>query len=417
MLKQCLMAVLLISITFTLYAKDYVITEFGVNADSTIINTQKIQSVIDMASQKGGGVIVIPKGVFLSGALFFKPNTTLKLMEGAVLKGSNIIDNYPLIPSRMEGKSIYYYAALINAYNVNNFSITGPGKIDGNGLEYWKEFWAYRKLRKEQNLPATNLDVHRPRLIFIWGCDNVLIKNVKLHNAGFWTTHLYQCTNVLIEGCDIRSPYQPVPAPSTDGVDIDVCKDVVIRNCYISVNDDGIAIKGGKGPTAHRLYENGIVENVLIEDCTFGFVHATLTMGSECLHAKNITIRNCKIDHDRTLLNMKMRPDTYQIYENIRVENITGKCRYLITMSPWKQFFNLEGTTEKPFGIVQNITIENSQLQCESIGIIRGNANDSIHNFILKNLDIKAKSEVLDTDYSEVVLENVKVNGANFSNK
>ncbi len=110
MLKQCLVTLLWISITFTLYAKDYVITQFGVNSDSTIINTQKIQSVIDMASQEGGGVIVIPKGVFQSGALFFKPKTTLKLMEGAVLKGSNDIDNYPLIPSSMEGKSIYHYA-------------------------------------------------------------------------------------------------------------------------------------------------------------------------------------------------------------------------------------------------------------------------------------------------------------------
>ncbi|MCW3787567.1 glycoside hydrolase family 28 protein [Plebeiibacterium sediminum] len=415
MIKQCLMTVVWIFVCFSIYAKNYVITDFGVVADSTILNTLKIQSVIDQASANGGGVIVIPKGVFYSGALFFKPNTTLKLEEGAVLKGSDHIDDYPLIPSRMEGKSIYYYAALINAYHIDDFSITGPGKIDGNGLEYWKAFWAYRKLRKEQDLPATNLDVHRPRLVFIWGCDHVLIKNVKLHNAGFWTTHLYQCTNVLIEGCDIRSPYQPVAAPSTDGVDIDVCKDVVVRNCYISVNDDGIAIKGGKGPTAHKLYENGIVENVLIEDCTFGFVHATLTMGSECLHAKNITIRNCKIDHDRTLLNMKMRPDTYQIYENIRVENITGRCRYLVTMRPWKQFFNMEGTSEKPFGMVQNIVIENCKLQCEHVGIIRGNANDSIHSFVLKDLDIQAKNEVLDTDYSEVQLENVKVNGVLFS--
>ncbi len=408
------MSLLAILISFSCYSKDYVITDFGVKSDSTFLNTKNIQKVIDKASLEGGGTIVIPKGVFYSGALFFKPNTSLRLEEGAVLKGSNEIKNYPLIPSRMEGKSIYYYAALINAYNVDGFSITGPGTIDGNGLEYWKEFWAYRKARKKLNLPATNLDVHRPRLVFIWGCDSVNIKNVKLHNAGFWTTHLYQCNHVLIDGCDIRTPYEPVPAPSTDGVDIDVCKDVVIRNCYISVNDDGIAIKGGKGPTANKLYENGTVEDILIEDCTFGFVHATLTMGSECIHAKNITIRNCKVDHDRTLLNMKMRPDTYQIYENIKVENITGRCRYIVTLRPWKQFFNLEGTNEKPYGIVRNIMIKNSELECQSIGIINGNSNDSISNFKFRDLKIEAKNNELDTDYSGVIMENVKVNGEYF---
>ncbi len=410
------LTVLVCLICYSAYSKDYIITDYGVKVDSTILCTNAIQKVINKAAEEGGGTIVIPKGVFHSGALFFKPNTKLKLEKGGVIKGSDEIKNYPLIPSRMEGKSIYYYAALINAYNVDGFSITGTGKIDGNGLEYWKEFWAYRDSMKTLKLTATNLDVHRPRLVFIWGCDNVIIKDVKLHNAGFWTTHLYQCNDVLIEGCDIRSPHNPVPAPSTDGVDIDMCKNVVVRSCYISVNDDGIAIKGGKGPIAHKLYENGIVENVLIEDCTFGFVHATLTMGSECIHAKNITIRNCKIDHDRTLLNLKMRPDTYQVYENINVENITGRCRYLVTLRPWKQFFNLEGTEEQPYAVVRNITIKDSDLECSNLGIIRGNSNDSISNINLINLNIKAKESKIDTDYSEVKFQSVKVNGKRFKN-
>ncbi len=412
------MRLLLIVVGFlfcvSIYSKEYVITEYGVKADSTILNTKIIQSVIDKAAEEGGGTIIIPKGVFYSGALFFRQNTSLRIEEGGVLKGSDNIENYPLIPSRMEGKSLYYYAALVNAYNVDGFSITGKGKIDGNGLKYWKQFWAYRDSMKVLKQTATNLDVHRPRLVFIWGCDNVTIKGVKLHNAGFWTTHLYQCNNVLIEDCDIRTPYEPVPAPSTDGVDIDMCRDVIVRGCYISVNDDGIAIKGGKGPTAHKLYENGIVENVLIEDCTFGFVHATLTMGSECIHAKNIVLRNCKIDHDRTLLNLKMRPDTYQTYEDITIENITGKCRYLVTLRPWKQFFNMEGTEELPYAVVKNVTIKNSQLECASLGIIRGNANDTIRNIILDNLIIQAKESKLDTDYKEVKLNNVKVNGKPF---
>lgn len=388
-------------------AKDYVVTDYGVINDSTLLNTQKIQEVIDLASVEGGGTIIIPKGVYLSGALFFKPKTNLKVEEGAVLKGSDDIANYPFIPSRMEGQSIYYYAALINAYNVDNFSIEGPGKIDGNGLKFWNAFWQRRK----ENAACTNLEVSRPRLLFIWGSDHVKIQNIKLHNAGFWTTHLYQCTDVLIEGCDIRSPHAPVKAPSTDGVDIDFCKNVVIRDCYIAVNDDGICIKGGKGPNAHELYENGITENVLVENCEFGFVHATLNLGSECIHAKNIVMRNCKVNHDQPLLRMKMRPDTYQVYEDITVENITGNCKSVLEIKPWKQFFNMDGKDEKPYAIVRNINISNVDVICETLGVFQGNPSDSVYNITLKNIKVQVKETEMNVPYENVSFENVKVNG------
>lgn len=392
-------------------SQDYVITDFGASTDSTKLNTQAIQSIIDKANDDGGGTIVIPKGVYLTGALFFKPKTKLRLLDGAVLKGSDDISNYPLIPSRMEGQSLMYYAALINAYYVDSFSIAGPGIIDGNGLKYWKAFWARRDSMSKIGKSATNLEVHRPRLLFIWGCNDVTIQNVKLHNSGFWTTHLYQCNNVLIDGCDIRSPYRPVPAPSTDGVDIDVCKKVTVRNCYISVNDDAVCIKGGKGPNAHKLPQNGIVEDVLVENCTFGDSHGTLTLGSECVHAKNITIRNCKMENNTPILRLKMRPDTYQLYENITVENITGSCGNIIEMLPWKQFFNMAGSNTKPFATVRNVTISKLNVQCKSFGVMQGNPLDVVSNFTFKNITATSISPALNTKYKGVKAEKVIVNG------
>ena len=259
----------------------------------------------------------------------------------------------------MEGQNLDYFVALINAYQVDNFKITGPGTINGNGLRFWKTFWAHRDSLRKINKESTNLEVYRPRLLFIWGCDNVTIQNIKLRNSGFWTTHLYQCTNVLMDNCDIRSPYRPIPAPSTDGIDIDVCKNVTIRNCYISVNDDAIAIKGGKGSNAQKLPGNGIIEDILIENCTFGSAHATVTIGSESIHARNIAIRNCKVDNNCPILNFKMRPDTYQIFENITVDNIKGTCGSIINIKPWTQFFNVRDSNQKPYGIVRNITMSN----------------------------------------------------------
>jgi polygalacturonase len=413
-MRKNILLIFLIVIAFTVKAQDYDITQLGVGKDSTKLNTLAIQNIIDRAEANGGGTVVIPKGVFLTGALFFKPKTKLRLLEGAMLKGSDEISNYPLIPSRMEGRSIYYYAALINAYHVDSFSITGPGIINGNGLKFWEYFWAYRDSTKKIGRSATNLEVHRPRLLFAWACNNVTIQNVKLHNSGFWTTHLYQCNNVLIENCDIRSPFKPVKAPSTDGIDIDVCKKVTIRKCYISVNDDAICIKGGKGPDAHQREENGVVEDILIEDCEFGESHGTLTLGSECIHAQNIIMRNCSMNHNTSILRLKMRPDTYQVYENIRIENIMGKCGTIISMAPWTQFYDMGGSSEKPYAIVRNISFLNINVQCKTFGAMEGNISDTVSNIVFK--DIKAMAETPDfkTKYTGIKIENVTVNGVPF---
>jgi polygalacturonase len=410
-MKNLLLLFSALVIVVTASSQDYVITNYGVTADSTQLNTQVIQSTIDRANENGGGTIVIPRGVYLTGALFFKPKTKLRLLEGAVLKGSDDINNYPLIPSRMEGQSLMYYAALINAYYVDSFSITGPGTINGNGLRFWKEFWSHRDSMTRIGKSSTNLEVHRPRLLFIWGCNNVTIQNVKLHNSGFWTTHLYECNNVLIDGCDIRAPFKPVPAPSSDGVDIDVCSKVTVRNCFISVNDDAVCVKGGKGPNAHQLPQNGPGEDILIENCTFGDSHGTLTLGSECIHANHITLRNCKMDNHAPILRLKMRPDTYQVYENIAIENITGSCGTIIEMLPWKQFFNLAGTNAKPFGTVRGITFSNINVKCRSFGIMDGNPLDKVSSVLFKNITANCDEAQLKTKYKSVKVQNVTVNG------
>lgn len=394
-------------------AKDYVVTDYGVEAgDSTKLQTAKLQAVIDRAEADGGGRVVVPKGTYLTGALFFKPGTKLHLEDGACIKGSDDIANFPLIPSRMEGRSIYYYAAVINAYHVDGFSITGHGTINGNGLKYWKEFWNLRKERAKIGQSCTNLEVHRPRLVFVWGCDSVHFDGVRLVNSAFWTNHFYQCRNILIENCHIQAPAKPIKAPSSDAIDLDVCSDVVIRGCYLDCNDDGVCVKGGKGVFAHKSIENGIVENILIENCTFGpALHGILTMGSECIHAKNIVLRNCKSMTECTILRLKMRPDTYQLYEDITVQNVTGTCGSVIEMKPWTQFFTLEGTNEHPYGVVRNILIENIDVECESLGTIAGNPDDKVNDVTLKNISIKAKNPSFTCAYPYVKFENVLING------
>lgn len=392
-------------------AQRYLITHYGVQTDSTRVQTKVIQAVIDEASSAGGGTIVVPPGVFMTGALFFKPHTCLELQAGAKLKGSDNIDDYPLIPSRMEGHNLYYYAALINAYYVNHFSITGPGSLDGNGLFFWKAFWAHRDSCVNAHIPWTNLEVHRPRLVFLWGCDDVRLLRVQLHNSGFWTTHLYQCRNVLIDSCDIRSQFHPVPAPSTDGIDIDVCRHVTVKHCYISVDDDGVCIKGGKGPEAQQLPGDGAVSDVLVEDCRFGRVNAALTFGSECIHASHITMLRCEVNNQQPIVLFKMRPDTYQTFEHIRIDSISGTCGAIVIMSPWKQFFDMHGSKAKPFGILRDLCISHIRVHCHEFGQMKGNIRDQVSDIRFRDMKVSAFHPDLCTPYSSIQSSRVIVNG------
>lgn len=387
--------------------KQFILTDFGVKNDSTLVQTAAIQAVIDKAAEKGG-VVVIPQGIFMSGALFFKPKTHLYVSDQAKLKGSDDIRDYPIMPSRMEGQNLEYFPALVNAYGVNGFTISGNGTIDGNGLKFWEAFWQRRK----ENPNCTNLEVSRPRLVFVWNSNDVQIQDVQLRNSGFWTSHYYKCRNLKILNLQITSPHQPVKAPSTDAIDIDACTNVLIKGCYMAVNDDAIALKGGKGSYADTDPNNGGNANIVIEDCEFGFCHGALTCGSEAIHIKNVVLRNIKVNDAQRVLWLKMRPDTPQKYEYISVENITGKARSLVYVKPWTQFFDLKGRKDVPLSYSEHITLKNIQLDCEIFFDVAITQYDVLSNFNFENLTVKAKNaDINKAIVNGFSLKRVNVNG------
>jgi polygalacturonase len=387
--------------------KQFIITNFGAVNDSMVLQTAVIQNTINEAAKQGGGVVIIPKGTYLSGALFFKPKTHLYVADGGVLKGSDDISNYPKMPSRMEGQNLDYFPALVNAYGVDGFSISGKGMINGNGPKYWESFWQ----RRRENKNCTNLEVSRPRLVFIWNCKNVQVQDVKLHNSGFWTSHYYKCNDVKILDLHIFSPHAEVKAPSTDAIDLDACSNVLISGCYMSVNDDAIALKGGKGPWADKDPNNGENTNILIEDCEFGFCHSALTCGSEAIHNKNVLMRNCHINEAMRVLWLKMRPDTPQKYEYISVENIKGQAYSLIFIKPWRQFFDLQGRKDAPVSYSENITLRNIDLKCEIFFDVAIDTNIRLKDFTFEDLSIIAGKNSFDRSLiNGVKLKNVMVN-------
>lgn len=391
--------------------KQYCITNYGVQNDSTILQTERIQAVIDKAAQEGGGVICIPKGTFLSGSLFFRPRTHLYLEKGATLKGSDDISHFDVIDTRLEGQNLTYFAALVNVIGVDGFTLSGEGKINGNGLRFWKSFW----LRRQVNPQCTNLEELRPRLIYIADSKNVQLSGVRLENSPFWITHLYRCENVKLLNLSIFAPHSPVKAPSSDAIDIDVCKNVLVKGCYMSVNDDAIALKGGKGPWADQdKVNNGSNLNIIIEDCVWGFCHSALTCGSESIHNRNILVRRCRVEHAQRLLWLKMRPDTPQNYEYIQLEDITGSAINFLFAQPWTQFFDLKDRKDVPYSYSSHVTMRNIQLDCDVLFAVKKDETQyKLSDFLFENLKITArKSGEICKDYiHNLQIRNVTVNG------
>lgn len=391
--------------------KQYCITNYGVQNDSTILQTERIQAVIDKAAQEGGGVICIPEGTFLSGSLFFRPRTHLYLEKGATLKGSDDISHFDVIDTRLEGQNLTYFAALVNVIGVDGFTLSGEGKINGNGLRFWKSFW----LRRQVNPQCTNLEELRPRLIYIADSKNVQLSGVRLEKSPFWTTHLYRCENVKLLNLSIFAPHSPVKAPSSDAIDIDVCKNVLVKGCYMSVNDDAIALKGGKGPWADQdKVNNGSNLNIIIEDCVWGFCHSALTCGSESIHNRNILVRRCRVEHAQRLLWLKMRPDTPQNYEYIQLEDITGSAINFLFAQPWTQFFDLKDRKDVPYSYSSHVTMRNIQLDCDVLFAVKKDETQyKLSDFLFENLKITArKSGEICKDYiHNLQIRNVTVNG------
>lgn len=330
--------------------KQYVLTSYGILDDGKI-HTAEIQAVIDRAAEEGGGVLVVPRGTYYTGALYFKQGVNLYVMEGGTLKGSDDVADYPVCETRIEGETCMYYPALINADGLDGFTMCGGGTIDGNGLRSWKAFWQ----RRAWNPQCKNKDEQRPRLVYISNCSNVLIADLHLQNAHFWTTHIYKCHHVKYINCNIFSPAEPVKAPSTDAIDIDVCTDVLVKNCYLEVNDDSVVLKGGKGPWADTVPENGSNERIIVEE-------------------------------------------------------IEGKIQDFININPWTQFYDLKDRKDIPLSYADHIVIRNCNCDCDHYFNVKADKEQYVlTDFTFENLNIRAKVN----GFCEDMISNVSVHNVN----
>ena len=333
----------------------YNIKDYGAIADGVTLNTSFIQKAIDEASLHNNSTVVIPEGTFLSGAIYLKKGVNLQI-DGTLL-GSSVITDYPLVETRFEGHEEVWPDALINIDSLSDFTIKGKGTVDGNGIPYYKQFWEERDEAIKKGLPFVNKNVPRPRLFYIRHCSDFTIEGIHLKNSGFWNLHIYDSYNVTVRNIHVSSPHEgEIRAASTDGIDIDACENVVLRESYFEVDDDCICIKGGKGPDAH--IENKPTKNILIEDCVIGFGHGAVTFGSEACLVENVTIRNLQVNGENQVVRFKFRGDTNQSFKNILFENIEMTSGIVFAIRPWISRQDEVYGDDKP-SLIENLTVRN----------------------------------------------------------
>jgi polygalacturonase len=269
-------------------------TKYGARGDGVTLNTTAIQQAIDAAAREHG-TVVFPAGTYRTGSIFVKTGVTLRLDKGVTLLGSRDIKDYPVMPSRIAGIEMSWPAALVNIYRQDKAAIVGEGTIDGDGKVFWQSYWDLRKGYQKRGLRwASDYDAGRPRLLQVFDSSNVTIGGgLLLRRAGFWTVHICYSHDVTIDGVTIRNN-EDGRGPSTDGIDIDSSRKVLVAHADIAVNDDALVMKAGRdadGLRVARPTEDVVVRDVLVRDSKAGFTFGSETSGGfRNIEAYNITL-------------------------------------------------------------------------------------------------------------------------------
>lgn len=400
-------------------AQVFNIVDFGAIGDGETINTGAIQSAIDACTL--GGKVYIPKGVFLTGAIYLKDHMTLYIEEGGVLLGSSDIKHYPLHNYRFEGLETACYASLINTDNlsgerISHLTIEGAGKIDANGSQLRQS-----QLAEGKGKPG--------RAICLRNVDYLYLKGITVKQSPAWCVHFIYCNHVSINNIKIYTKKDEqgnryYGIANGDGLDPDSSSNIYIFNSMIASQDDCIAIKSGRDEEGRRV---GIPsENIRITNCSFksGF---GVAVGSEMSGSvRNVLVQDCSFDDVYSIGSIKAPRGRGGVVENIRYEDIVFKnnsiehkdCRWFRGAIYIDQFysheiFNPEEMEEISDGTakIKDILFKNIELDTVAGNAIylTGLPESLLENVHLENIQAIGKYGMKANNIRGLVMKNVSV--------
>ena len=334
----------------------------GAVTDGKTLNSIAINTTIDQMAAKGGGVVKIPAGLWLTGPIVMKSNINLYVEKNAVVIFTSDLNQYPLVVSSFEGVDAARCQSPITAENLSNIAITGKGVFDGNGF-FWrplkkdkmnesgwknhlqtyggaltedKKTWypseAAVKASLDKNIGKLTdgkklsdfegiKDFLRPNMVRIANSKNILIEDVTFNNSPAWTTHIVTSEQITIKGLIVKNPWY---GTNTDALDLESCKNILMEDCVFDTGDDGITIKSGRDEDGRK---RGIpTENMIVNNCTVYHAHGGFVIGSEMSGgARNLYVGNCTFIGTDIGLRFKTTRGRGGMVENIYASNIVMK--------------------------------------------------------------------------------------------
>ena len=451
------------TIKTTSFKKDsFNILQYGAKADGVTLNTKAINAAIDACNKKGGGVVVIPKGFWLSGPLVLKSNVNLHLQRNAMLQFTADKSQYPLVETNWEGLPAIRNASPISATNASNIAITGYGVIDGNGEAWravkrekltesqWKKLVASGGVLREdkkmwfpseafakgENTKKAGVlydgktiedyrdikDFLRPNLVVITKSDRILLEGVTFQNSAAWCLHPLMSTNLIVRNISVKNPWF---AQNGDGIDIESCRYVLVENSVFDVGDDGLCIKSGRDEEGRKRAMP--TQDVIIRNCTVYNSHGGFVIGSEMSGgAKNIFVDDCTFVGSDIGLRFKTTRGRGGVVENIYINNINMKNipgeailfdMYYMARDP----IVLAGEKrEAPKVVMEPVTEATPQFKnifiknvvcdgAEKALFIRGLPEMSINNINIENFTVSSDYGIEISEAKNIHLKNINV--------
>ncbi len=440
------------------FAKNvYSIKAYGGTPDGQTLNTAAFEKTIAACAGAGGGTVLVPPGLWLTGPIQLKSNINLCVERGALILFTTDHTQYPMIKSSNNSSS-YVPASPIYGYDLKNIAITGDGVIDGAGESWrpvkkekttegqWKNllssggaiskdgklWWPtkeamegedYLKGLKQKNVkPLAEdyllaRDFLRPYMLYLVNCENVLLENITLRNSPKFVFYPNHCNNLTMRGVTIFNEWW---AQNGDGIDISACKNVMIYKCTVSAGDDGICMKssGGKNDAAGTFN----LENVIVAGCTVYHAHGGFVIGSNTDGGmRNIFVSNCSFDGTDVGIRVKSNAGRGGLVKDIYINNI-----FMSSIANEAVLFDTY-YEDMPAGTVKDSSVKTvrdkipeftdfhiSNVYCNGAKkaiSITGLADMPVHNIYFDHLVISADAGLVAKDAATLDLKNVQLTG------
>jgi polygalacturonase len=446
------------------FKKDTVnIKKFGAVPDGNTLNTKAINNAIDAINKKGGGVVLVPSGLWLTGPVVLKSNVNLHLAAGATLLFTDDKSQYPLVKANYEGLPQMRNQSPISATGASNIAITGKGIIDGNGdvwravksdkltASQWKKKVATGGVLSEDKKtwypseaflnaskgPANPGEIKperdaayyesikdflRPNMVLITNCKYILLEGVTFQNSAAWCLHPLMSEHLTVRNIFVKNPWY---AQNGDGIDVESCSNVLIENSVFDVGDDALCMKSGRDAEGRK---RGMpTQNVIVRGCTVYASHGGFVIGSEMSGgARNMYISNCTFIGTDIGLRFKTTRGRGGVVENIFIKDIYMKDipgeailfdMYYMAKDPVAlvgekrelpkvEFKPVDETTP----VFKNFHISNVYCNGAAKGIfVRGLPEMHIKNIVFENMVLQADKGIDIQEASGLSFKNIQV--------